>query len=340
MFRKFLSSFLKWIWNQVDTILALILAATCSILGLLGAAPLPLLISATLGTLTVLAIALMRDRSEREKTQNQLNQLLLQFNDPLPEALFKHDIDQTPLLQEAEREVWMIQETGNFVFETKKTQIIAFLQRGGALKIVAATPAREILSLLAFRNHSLTPDAIKTRSNSFHHQVESILESVGANTERLQVRFTPYPVEITCILIDPRKEVTKKRRAIIRYAGFRVPYDQKLDYSLQGDTSPKVFAHYFREAKLLFECASKIILLTGEPRSGKTTMIMKLIESLSPENRELVFFAISRATLSGNKRMGFEVITSGNPRPRSFATRQNNCHFFDILALLYHKSCP
>ena len=97
MFRKFLLSFLKWIWNQADTMLALVLAATCSVLGLFGAAPLPLLISATLGTLTVLAIALMRDRLDREMTQNRLNQLLLQLDDPLPERLFKYDIDQTPL---------------------------------------------------------------------------------------------------------------------------------------------------------------------------------------------------------------------------------------------------
>jgi nucleoside-triphosphatase THEP1 len=116
----------------------------------------------------------------------------------------------------------------------------------------------------------------------------------------------------------------KKRKATVRYAGFRVPYDQRLGYTLQGDTSPNMFSQYVREARLLFEHASKVVLLTGEPRSEKTSMLMNLLANLDSESRALVYFALSRPILSRNKCMGFEVVTSGNSTPRSFATRQND----------------
>jgi len=93
------------------------------------------------------------------------------------------------------------------------------------VRIVVTTLTRELLSLLAFQNHSMTPEAIKARSNSFHHDVESVLMNSDVDVERFQIRFALDPVGVTCTLIDPQHTLIKKRRAIVLYVGFRVPYD-------------------------------------------------------------------------------------------------------------------
>jgi nucleoside-triphosphatase len=324
MFRDFTSRFVKRIWDQVDTVFALLVAGVCSVFGVVGVAPPYVLASATLITLTVLAFALIRDRLEREKTQSRLNQLLSQFNDPLPDTFFKYKTDEIPLLHEAEQEIWMVQETGNLISEKAHVQITSFLRRGGEAKIVVATPTRAVLHYLAFRNHRLTPDAIKARSDSFRYQIESILRSMGTDAKRLQIRFTPYPLEVTSVFVDPQSEIEKKRKAVIRYAGFRLAYDEKLDFSIQGDASPRIFSHYFREAQQFFEHASKIVLLTGEPGVGKTTLITKLLEDVNSEDQASIFSVISREILNGSERTGFEVITSGGSNPRDFATRRDD----------------
>lgn len=324
MFQNIFSRLVKRLWEQLDTLLALILAAGCSILGLVGVASPSILASATLGTLTVLAIALMRDRSDREKAQQRLDGLISQLDEPIADLLFKHKNDETPLLQEAEREVWMVQETGSLIFERNTVQVASLLRRGGTVRIVVAVPTKSIIHQLSFRNHQLTPDAIKTRSNAFSHEAESLLRSAGTDVERLQVRFIPYPSEVTSVLADPRSEVLKKRRAVVRYAGFLLPYEEKLDFSIQAETSPQTFSHYFLETQQLFAHASKIVLLTGEPLSGKTTMINQLIEGISPEEHVFLFTIISRAIWNGSERTGFEVITSRSSGARRFATRQSD----------------
>lgn len=324
MLRNLLVRFIKWLWDQADAILALLLAAICSILGLLGVVPASLLSSATLATLTVLALVLMRNRAEREKTEHRLDQLLSQLHRPLPDTFFTHKTEEIPLLQEAEREIWLVQETGSLIGEKAYPQIASLLRRGGAVRVVVTAPTDIILRFLAFRNHPLTSEALKARSGLFNHLIEGILKNIGTVTEQLQVRFLPYPTEVTSVIIDPQSEVEKKRKAIIRYAGFRIAFDEKLDYSIQGDTSPRVFSHYFREAQQFFLHSSKIVLLTGEPGCGKTTLMAQLVENLSPEDQILVFSVISRAVLDKNKRVGFEVVTSENVQPRRFATRRDD----------------
>ena len=323
MFRDIGPRVLKWLWEQLDPMFALLLGAICSILGIIGVIQPSIVASATLLTLTVLAFALMRDRSEREKLQSKLSQFAGRFEDANPDFFFKHTTDETSLLQDAEREAWLIQETGNFILETKKAQIASLLRRGGTVRFVVTTPIEETARLVAFRNADMTSEAIITRSNSFLHHIESILREIGEDATRLQVRFTPYPIDTTSILVDPSNSEQRKRRAVIRNAGFRVPYDKKLDFSIRGDMSPKVFSHYFQEAQYLFENASKIILLTGEPRVGKTKTIKKLIDNIADEEHSYLFFVISYAIWKGDERTGFEVVTSASSERRSFATRRS-----------------
>lgn len=327
MFRDYLLRVLIWLWDRLDTVLALLLAAACSILGLLGVASPSLLASATLATLTILAVALMRNRSEREKTQNRLDQLLSQFNDPLPDAFFKYATDESPLLQDAEREVWMVQETGNLISEKAHTQIISFLRRGGVVRIVVATPTEVLLQQLAFRNLLFTSEDIRSRSKSFRSQIESISRSVGSNAERMQVRYTPYTFGALTVFVDPRSEIESKRKAVIRYAGFRLTFNEELDFSMQCDKSPRVYSHYFLEAQQLFGYASKIILLTGEPLCGKTTLISNLVNRISSQDKDYVFSVISRTLWDGKECAGFEVITSGTTEPRSFGMRRGDGTF-------------
>src|SRR5690242_18997586 len=100
MFRSATLRSLKWLWEQLDTVLALLIAAICGVFGFIGVAKESILTSAILGTLTVLAFALMRDRNQRDKLGNRLSQIA----EPTADLFFQRAIPVTPLLQEAERE--------------------------------------------------------------------------------------------------------------------------------------------------------------------------------------------------------------------------------------------
>src|SRR5260370_4554743 len=327
MIHHMITRLLKWTWNQLDTVFALLLGAVCSILAIAGAVKSSILASATLGTLTVLAFALLRDRLEREKLQSQLNQITSRFDDPSPDLFFRQEVDETSMLLDAEREIWIIQETGTYIIETQKALIVSLLRKGGTVRIVVTSPKEEITWQLAFRNYDFTYDAIINRFNLFRYHIDSITRDIVAEADRLQGRFIPYFIDTSSVLVDPSSPIEKKRRAIIRYPGFRVPFKERLGINLQGDISPKLFTHYFREAQIFFEHASKIVLITGAPHSGKTTTMIKLVEGINTEDSTYLFFVFSKAVWKGGRDRGFEVITSTNSVPRRFATRQSGDNY-------------
>src|SRR5258708_7663610 len=104
MLRQKILHALKLFFEQIDTIIALLLGAICSFLGLIGIAPAFILASATLGVLTIMAFALIRDRSQREYLQNSLNQLMATHNGPELDAIYNKSADDAPIIADAEQE--------------------------------------------------------------------------------------------------------------------------------------------------------------------------------------------------------------------------------------------
>jgi nucleoside-triphosphatase len=281
-----------------------------------------------LGTLTVLAFALIRDRSHREKLQNQLSQLVRPY-DTSADLFFKRASSEASLVQGAEHEIWIVQETGNQIIENNRELISSFLGRGGVVRIVVITPTEGIARLMSFRNHhTLSDKALITRSRAFLDQISSILQGVGADAERLEVRFIPYQVDSTSLLVDPNSQIESKRKAVIRCAGFRVTFGEKLDFSIQGDSSPTVFSHYSEESRRLFEHAFKVILLTGDSGSDKALIIKELISNFLDRDNRYLFWATTQEVLQqADEQQGYEVMTSDSAGSKLFATKQRDGKF-------------
>ena len=111
---------------------------------------------------------------------------------------------------------------------------------------------------------------------------------------------------------------------MIRIAGFRIPYARKLDFEMASGTSPISFAHFMSEFDDLFACCSKIMLLSADPRVGKTKLIQELLSGEYSE--EDVYFAISEGVYDAGKRVGFTARTSSSSNPRTFATLRPGVH--------------
>ncbi len=122
-------------------------------------------------------------------------------------------------------------------------------------------------------------------------------------TKRLQVRFAPYPVQMNSIFVDPDHGEKDKRKAVIRYIGYNENVNDlrdMLDFTLQGDLGPGVFSYYFEEAQKIFLRSSKVVVLIGGPRSGKTKMMQNLIKSVIETERDKLFSILSpRSTNDG-----------------------------------------
>lgn len=318
--------FVSWIWDQLDPLMALLLGAVCSILGLAGIASGPILSAAILGTLTLIAFSIMRERTAREKiqgkidgVQGKMDGLIDKIEKPIADAFFSHSKDEEPLIKDAEHLLLLVQETGSLITEQKREQIVSFLNRGGEVRVVVASPTEQTARMMAFRNANLEHDDLLKRSQLFHAQLVNILTQIKGREERIQLRYIPYPIGMTCVIADPESTIKSRRRAIVRYADFMIPYGEKLDFAMSGDTSPETFAHYYEQAQKLFHNAYKVVLLTGEPRSGKTTIMRSLIANI---DAYYIYYVISRAVWTGDERQGFEVMTSANPNPTKFAERQ------------------
>lgn len=326
--REWFMDKLMWLWNQLDTLLGLVAAAICVSLSLTGKLEDDTRTAAVLGVLTILAFALLRERAGRARLTSQITDLRNAIEAPFPDAFLEYGSDERPLLRNASREAWLVQETGLLVTEQARPEIVSLLKRGGSVHMTVTAFNENIARLLAFRNANLHHAALKQRALLFRNHITNVIDEAGEAAETLQVRYVPYPVGLTCVVVDPSDHIAAKRRARIRDAGFCVSYPNKPDFLLVSATAPRSFDHYYHESKRYFLNASKIVLLTGEARSGKTTLLDRLVESI--QDRTHLYFVLSKATWANKERTGFEAHTSQSPAPRRFAERQaNGTYTFD-----------
>ena len=117
------------------------------------------------------------------------------------------------------------------------------------------------------------------RLDSFHNQIRAIKRSVGIDTRKLQVRYTPYDVGYTLVMANQHAPLSDKH-GLVRLAGFRVPYSRKIDFVFESRQSPSVIEHFGYEFDELFESSTKIVVLTAEPKFGKTKMFQELVSTI------------------------------------------------------------
>lgn len=308
--------------RHYDSILALLIAAIASGLGFAGQATPEQLSPYVLAVLVLMSVSLIRSADSRAVLIEKTKLLLNHAEHPLTDTVFSHETEERDLIAQAVSELWLVQETGSRIAEVNRPELLSFLRRGGTARLVLTMPTEPVAELMAFRNANLSPRAILDRAQAFTYHLGSLLQEAGADAERLTVRYLPYPVDWTLAVSDPNSPLAQNRRAVARTAGFRVPYADKVDMHLRESVAPQTFAYFHSQAASLYRHATKCVLLTGAPRSGKTTMLKRLVDSVS--NEDPVFYVLSEARWDHNQRTGFQVCRTGAPDPVEFAKRRND----------------
>jgi len=333
---------LLWFVKNLESLLVIIVASVCATLHLLHIINEHTVAAVTLATLALIGFSMLHDRVSRGALQKSVTDLdrsitLLnnQIDKPLAETFFKHETSERQLLAEAELEIWAIQETGSLIAEHYKNELVTLLKKGRRVRLVVTSPDESTARLVSLRNAGLDPAAICVRAKAFQDHIREILDRTGQDAERLEIRYIPYPVDMTCVIADRNHHLQARRKGVVRHAGFQVPFRQKLDFSLSASGSPNVFSHYFDEVTRIFDHASKIVLLTGPPRSGKTKMMERIIAQI--DDSADLFFAISPSLGDRSKRLGFAVKVSGTQDPVTFAKRKEDEREYEIDKTVWPK---
>lgn len=245
---------------------------------------------------------------------------------PSADQLFKRKTDEIELIDAAQIDALLVQETGSLVAEKGRSEIIRLLERGGNVSIVVTSPIDSVARPMAFRNATLTlPDALVARGSRFQDHLREFQKKIRSDSGKLTVRYIPYPIGSTLTLVDASSDDLRKRRGIMRISGFKVPFENKLDIAFTGETSPETFSQVHAEARQIFAHASKCILIHGPSRIGKTAFLRKLCEDIpNPQ----IYSILSEAIWDPNnstQRLGFQVKTSVNTgNPIQFASRTSD----------------
>lgn len=315
----------QWIWpDNIDAAVAIAIAVVVSVYSFIGGKSQEHVLSSVLLVLALVAFGAGRDRFARQRQEKRLDEIINSQRTLPADRFFKSKSSEDEIIKSSHSTVAMIQETGSLVTEHAQSSIIDFLNRNGTLHLVVSTPSPIASANLAFRNENLQDgSSILKRIDLFHDQISYIALKVGNKAERITVRYSSYDPGYTLTISDGRHP-SFTARAIVRLAGFRIPFARKLDFVFDSETSPRTISHFSEEFESFFKSCSKFILVLGAPRSGKTTIINRLISKYSDDHSS--FFTIaSREILENGERTGFEaVVTPGALAPRPFATRKTS----------------
>jgi nucleoside-triphosphatase THEP1 len=174
---------------------------------------------------------------------------------------------------------------------------------------------------MALRNANLPAGALINRLSLFEQHLSDSSRQAQANPAQVEVRFSYYPIPETLTIVDAEGDRSSESKMIVRLSGFQIPFQEKLDFSASRRDNEKTYNHFLKEFKNIYLAASKFIVITGRPRSGKLSFVEKLISTVDRDSR--IYHTVSKSiwTDAGN-RIGFEVMTSNTPQPRKFATRK------------------
>jgi nucleoside-triphosphatase len=230
------------------------------------------------------------------------------------DIFFTNNLEESDLLDGEIIELKILQETGSLFLEKNKERIIALSNRGVKIHFLVSVGDPCRAAVLAFRNENLPEaSALKNRSTQFLQQFNYVSKNTN-EPKNIKLRFTFYDPGYTLCL----SKSSMRKTGIVRLAGFRVPYPRKLDFMID-QKSPTTFLQYESEFDSLFSSSSKILLLTGEPRTGKTSLIKKLFVGNDPR----IFTCFSEEIIEGGSRAAFSLSWNGNTKEFSRKNPQN-----------------
>lgn len=328
-FIKILGSLLRCI----PEVVSILIGFAAAVLGYLNIWDTQMLLSIFCALFSLIIIYFLLENKNNKETRNEIidciediRDKIKVFEDPSIDKLFykNNDLKEIEIIKSARNNLMMLQETGNLIIEKNKADLLNFLNEGGKLKIAVCSKDNNTISYLAFRNSDLTDvKEFKSRSENFINQIRSICKD---NKDRenimskISIRYIPYPIAITGVL----SEDSESKRMVIRYADFKAPYNDKIDIFIDYNDNPKVFDYYTDQINKYYLSSYKKILVTGEPHSGKTTLIKSLIKRTKDiYDSNHIYYVISEEKIENNVRIGYQVYTSLSENPRCFAERND-----------------
>jgi nucleoside-triphosphatase len=307
-------NFTRFIVINLDTVLSIILAAIAAVLSTFGG-EIEYVLAATAGVLIVLSIGTLRDRNARESLVQQIQNIRLeikQFAGQMSaDDFFSHKTNEQLIIVQAENEIFLLQETGRLIAETNRRDLVNFLRRGGRIRWVSVLDSPSIIELMAFRNANLiTPQLMAGRMRSGFEMIEVLANEAGSNATQLEVRFFPYPTDLTAVFKDPNHVDHRKREALVRLQGFQVTFDDKLDFRINSYNSKEVYELFRQQMENIWHSSTKCIFLTGKPRVGKSTLLSKLVDIIRQStDLKIVGFITHDIKNESGDRIAFETTT-------------------------------
>jgi nucleoside-triphosphatase THEP1 len=315
-----------FVWINFDTILSIALSIIAAWFATFGGKA-EYAVGATATALGILAFGALRDRVTRDQIGVQLSDVKSVLKRLLEKTgaddFFSRKSSERELIVKAEKELILVQETGRLIAETCRQELLSFLRRGGHLRWIAVDHDELIADLMALRNANLIKTELMVeRMRSGVKMIEVLASEARGSASNIEVRFFPYPVDITAVLRDPRHGNFKDRQALIRLQGFQVTYDDKLDFLLNAYDSRFVYDLYLRQVESIWHSSSKCLFLTGEPRIGKSTLMEKVIDELRKHSDIEVTGFLTRDIRNGDsERVGFETVTVDGRRRGQLAVK-------------------
>jgi nucleoside-triphosphatase len=264
----------------------------------------------------------------KKKEKGILDNIINKIN--IDNVFSSENEQEKKIIENAKSELCILQETGFKFTEDNMVSLRSFLENEGSLKIVVCADDKITISQLLLRNDDLnTYEAMHGRFATFLERIRNLSRSPEEKRilEKITIRQCPYPIGITLVIDN-----SKTKQAVIRWADFKVPYEKKNDLDVNKEKNPKIYDFYCEQFFQYFRYSYKIILLTGSPRIGKTSLFKDLIDNNIDENYEDdVFYFYSKEILNeAGDRIGFNVHTSYKPELRLLAKEENNKYKVNI----------
>jgi len=256
-----------------------------------------------------------------------------QIETPSLDKVFKSRSEQIEekIITEAHSKLFLLQETGSQVITRNKDAIVDFIHKDGELRIVRCLKDEGTMRQLCLRNDTLhTTQEFKERFNQFATHMRYIGSQIsqGKTSERVSIRYCPYPIAITAAMGNVSGRNQEPSQALIRLADFQVGFDNKIDFFIDDRKDKKAFSDYRKQFEKYSKMSYKKILISGEPHTGKTTMFKNIIRGLPYQNilrdlkvEDVTFYVLSVMFEEGGIRK-YKVITSQDGTGRIFAEKQ------------------
>jgi|GEM_PF-5864474 len=329
---QYIARGLKSIILNIDLYITILVAIYATYLGAVGG-KVEYSIAAIALAISITAFSQFKERTGKGKLSDSIKSLEATANKLLSgltaDEFFTTASPEDQYIKDSRKTILMVQETGQLLAERQRDQLVNFLRKGGTVEVILVLNTEDITKLMAFRNKQLyTPELMSQRMTNGLNTFNVLRKEAEDFSERLEVRFLRYPIDFTAVFSDPLSNITTERKAIIRLQGFKVPFNNKLDFQVNATSSKKTFDAYLYQAERMWNLANRCTLLIGPSRIGKTSSLKKLCEKLSnDEEFKVAGFITEEALNERGERIGFDVqIVKGSAKYRVASKETNGAY--------------